>query len=84
MMHLEKALLALQLPPTWTAGIGGNSTDLVGTANDVDASFVLLGKEGHRTNMIGQFSFSQKYLLLFPFTIGSPHSGQLTIFSPLA
>jgi hypothetical protein len=52
-------------------------------ANDEEASFVLLGKEGHRTNMTAQFALSQKYLPLFPFDIGSPHFGQLTILFPL-
>jgi hypothetical protein len=53
-------------------------------ANDEVTSFVLLGKEGHRTNMTEQFGLSQKYLPFFPFAMGSPHFGQLTILFPLS
>jgi hypothetical protein len=55
---------------------------LVAVDDDVAAIFVLLGKEGHFTNMIEQSSFSQKYLPFLPFDRGFPQLGQSTIFLP--
>lgn len=50
-------------------------------ADAVKATLILAGSWGHRTNMTGQLSFSQKYFFLVLFTNGSPHFGQLTIFN---
>jgi hypothetical protein len=55
---------------------------LVAVDDDVAAIFVLLGKEGHFTNMIEQSSFSQKYLPFLPFDRGFAQLGQSTIFLP--
>ena len=50
-------------------------------ANAAKATLVLAGSYGRRTNITGQFSFSQKYLDLVLFINGFPHFGQLTIFN---
>jgi hypothetical protein len=46
------------------------------------AILVLLGNEGHLTNIIEQVPLSQKYLPFFPFDRRFPHSGQLAILFP--
>jgi hypothetical protein len=46
------------------------------------AILVLLGNEGHLTNMIEQVPLSQKYLPFLPFDRRFPHSGHSTILLP--
>jgi hypothetical protein len=47
------------------------------------AILVLLGNEGHFTNIMEQVPFSQKYLPFLPFDRWFPHSGQLAILFPV-
>lgn len=54
-------------------------TDLSGLARAEAIILVLVGKDGHLTNIMEQCSFSQKYLPFPPFERGSPHFGQSTI-----
>jgi len=46
------------------------------------AILVLLGNEGHLTNIMEQVTFSQKYLPFLPFNRRFPHSGQFAIVFP--
>jgi hypothetical protein len=46
------------------------------------AILVLLGNEGHFTNIMEQVTLLQKYLPFFPFDRRFPHSGQLAILFP--
>jgi len=77
-------VIALAVQKTWLllfAIVSSIFPIVCSLENAVKATLILAGSWGHRTNMTGQLSFSQKYLDLILFTNGSPHFGQLIIFN---
>jgi hypothetical protein len=65
-----------------TLTIGPTFYRLIVNDGEEAAICILLGNEGHLTNMIEHVSLLQKYLPFLPFDRRFPHSGQSTILFP--